>query len=77
MAAPLLPRHPHPTERFINYGALPSPSTQIIGIIALKTPLNINQLSIYDARRSFQSERYCGGGKSVMIGKLMKATLCG
>lgn len=51
------PETPRPTKRLINYGTVQSPSPQIIGIITLKTPLNINQLLIYDGWLSFHKKK--------------------
>lgn len=67
------PETPRPTKRLINYGTVQSPSPQIIGIITLKTPLNINQLLIYDGWLSFHKKSIMG--ESVVIGKLMVGTV--
>ena len=40
------PETPRPAERLINYSTVQAPTTQIIGIISVKTPLSISVFNL-------------------------------
>lgn len=66
------PETPRPAERLINYSTVQAPTTQIIGIITVKTPLSI---SVFNLCKWLTFSKKVLWEKRVMIGNSMMSSV--